>query len=62
MRRYVLSFEDYSEAVAALRKLRRRGVVLRVVVVVVEVDDHRKVQKLPGARAGNGAARAVIIV
>ncbi len=57
MRRYVLSFEDYGEAVAALRKLRRRGAVLRVVVVVVEVDHWNKVKDLQ-----NGGVRRVVIV
>ncbi len=59
MRRYVLSFDDYGEALRALRRLRKRGVVLRVVVVVVDVDHWNKVKDLGN---GGGGGRAVIIV
>lgn len=44
MRVYVLSFDDYSEAFRALRKLRKRGVRLVQAIYIVEVDHHNKVK------------------
>lgn len=57
MKRYVLSFNSYREALTALRKLRRRGVKLQLVVIVVVASDHRK---LRGLR--NNKVTATIVV
>ena len=46
MRRYVVSFDDYNEAFSALRKLRRRRVVLVRAVFIVETEHWNKVKDL----------------
>ena len=44
----VLIVDDYSDALQLIRKLRRRDVDVVKVVFIVRVEDHRKIQKLPG--------------
>ena len=46
MYRYVLTFRGYDRALKALRKLRRRGAVLELVVLVVRVEHWNKVKDL----------------
>ena len=58
MKRYALTAREWSEALRVLRRLRRRGAKLVVAVFVVDVEDHRKVQKLPG----NGSPRPVALL
>ena len=41
---YTFVYDDYREAIRALRELRGRGVGLVVAVVVVRVDHHNKVK------------------
>ena len=58
MRRYVVSFDDYNEAFFALRRLRKRGVVLVKAVFIVETEHWNKVKDfLP-----NGKGPQVLIL
>ena len=41
----VLVFDDYGEVFRVLRKMRKRGVHVRVIIIAM-ADDHRKLQKL----------------
>ncbi len=43
---YTLVFND-KEAINAIRKLRKRGVDVKLVIVVVETDEHRKLFNIP---------------
>ena len=58
MKRYALTAREWGEALRVLRRLRRRGARLVVAVFVVDVEDHRKVQKLPG----NGSPHSVTLL
>ena len=49
MRTYIIGVDNYSDAIKTLKKLRKRGARIMQVMIVVEVDDHRKIQKLPAA-------------
>ena len=42
--RYILQFNDYSQAFKALGKLKRRGVRLNVVIIIAEADHWNKVK------------------
>lgn len=57
VRTYVLEAFDYDDAIAKLRRLRRKGAVLRHVIIVASVDDHRRIQSLL-----NGCARQRVVV
>ncbi len=53
---YTLMTDDYSEAFRLMRKLykRKQNVFLRRAIFIVEVDDHRKLNKLPGELLRSG--------
>ena len=44
MRIYVLSFDNYSDAMRALRKLKKRGVSLYTCILVIGTEHHSKVK------------------
>lgn len=43
-RMYVIAARDYWDAAKKLRRLRRRKAVLHEALLVVSVEDHRKIQ------------------
>jgi len=43
-RTYVITTDEYEDAIRKLRYLRKKGCVLHSVVIVVSVDDHRKIK------------------
>ena len=45
---YFLTADNSVDAMRLLRKLMKRRITVRQAIFIVEVDDHRKVQKLPG--------------
>ena len=56
--RYILQFNDYSQAFRALRKLRKRGVSLQAVVIVAEADHWNKIKDL----LNNGSDNMIVIL
>jgi len=44
MRIYVLSFDNYNDAMRALRKLKKRGVTLHSCILIVSTSHHNKVK------------------
>ena len=58
--RYILQFNDYSQAFKALGKLKRRGVKLNVVIVIAEADHWNKIKDL--LQNGQGDTGSILVV
>jgi len=46
LRTYAITAEDYWEAVKKLKLLKRKGAVVKKVVIIASIDDHRKIREV----------------
>jgi len=44
LRTYVITADDYYDAVKKLKYFKRKGAVVHKVLIIVSVDDHRKIK------------------
>ena len=50
---YFLTVDNTGDAMRLVRKLYKRRITVRQAIFIVEVDDHRKLNKLPGSLNNN---------